>query len=114
PTYIKLGQIVSAGEGIFPPELVNEFRLCRDEVPAESFEDVVRVVEEDLDKPMDRVFAAFARKPIAAASIAQVHAARLLTGENVVVKVQRPDVARLVRQDLRAMSWMAPKLVGRI
>jgi ubiquinone biosynthesis protein len=114
PTYIKLGQIVSAGEGIFPPELVNEFRLCRDEVPAESFADVVRVVEEDLGKPLDQVFAAFARKPIAAASIAQVHVAKLLTGEDVVVKVQRPDVARLVRADLRAMSWMAPKLVGRI
>src|SRR5438309_1425920 len=114
PTYIKLGQIVSAGEGIFPAELVEEFRLCRDEVPAETYEDVVRVVEEDLGKPLEQVFAAFARKPIAAASIAQVHVAKLLTGEDVVVKVQRPDVARLVRQDLRAMSWIAPKLVGRI
>jgi ubiquinone biosynthesis protein len=114
PTYIKLGQIVSAGEGIFPPELVAEFRLCRDEVPAETFEDVVRVVEQDLGKPLEQVFAAFARRPVAAASIAQVHVAKLLTGEDVVVKVQRPDVARLVRQDLSAMSWVSPKLVGRI
>ena len=114
PTYIKLGQIVSAGEGIFPPELVAEFRLCRDEVPAESLEDVVRVVEDDLGRPLEKVFAAFARRPVAAASIAQVHVAKLLTGEDVVVKVQRPDVAHLVRQDLRAMSWVAPKLVGRI
>jgi ubiquinone biosynthesis protein len=114
PTYIKLGQIVSAGEGIFPAELVNEFRLCRDEVRAETYEDVVRVVEADLGRPMEEVFAAFAREPIAAASIAQVHVAKLLTGEDVVVKVQRPDVAHLVQQDLRAMSWVAPKLVGRI
>src|SRR5439155_4967356 len=73
PTYIKLGQIVSAGEGIFPEELVSEFRLCRDEVPAETFEDVARVVEEDLGRPLEQVFAAFAREPVAAASIAQVH-----------------------------------------
>ncbi len=60
PTYIKLGQILSAGEGIFPEELVAEFRLCRDEVPAESFEDVRRVVEEDLGKPLGAVFSEFA------------------------------------------------------
>ena len=54
------------------------------------------------------------RRPLAAASIAQVHAARLRTGEDVVVKVQRPDVARLVHTDLRAMAWLAPHLVGRI
>jgi ubiquinone biosynthesis protein len=114
PTYIKLGQIVSAGEGIFPPELVNEFRLCRDEVPAETFADVQRVVEEDLGRPMHEVFSEFARTPVAAASIAQVHVAKLRTGEDVVVKVQRPNVAQTVRKDLRAMSWVAPKLVGRI
>lgn len=114
PTYIKLGQIVSAGEGIFPEELVAEFRLCRDEVPSESFEDVERVVSEDLKRPLGEVFSYFDPHPIAAASIAQVHAARLVSGEEVVVKVQRPDVAHLVRQDLRAMAWIAPKLVGRI
>lgn len=114
PTYIKLGQIVSAGEGIFPPELVEEFRLCRDEVKAEPWEDVRRVVEEDLGGPLDTVFSEFTTSPIAAASIAQVHVAKLRTGEEVVVKVQRPQVAELVRLDLRAMSWIAPKLVGRI
>ena len=60
------------------------------------------------------MFASFDRTPIAAASIAQVHAARLHTGEDVVVKVQRPDVGRLVHTDLRAMAWLAPHLVGRI
>lgn len=114
PTYIKLGQIVSAGEGIFPEELVAEFRLCRDEVPAESFDDVQRVVEQDLHAPLRDVFSEFEQRPVAAASIAQVHVARLRSGEEVVVKVQRPDVAYLVRQDLRAMSWIAPKMVGRI
>jgi len=112
-TYIKLGQIISAGEGIFPPELTDEFRLCRDEVPPETFEAVERVLTEDLG-PIDKVFNGIERTPLAAASIAQVHAATLKTGEPVVVKVQRPQVARLVREDLRAMAWIAPKLVGRI
>ena len=64
--------------------------------------------------PSTQLFSEFERTPIAAASIAQVHAARLTTGEDVVVKVQRPDVATLVRRDLAAMSWIAPLLVGRI
>jgi ubiquinone biosynthesis protein len=113
-TYVKLGQIVSGGEGLFPDELVTEFRLLRDQVPAESFADVRAVIEADLGRPLDDVFSSFARVPIAAASIAQVHAATLTTGEEVVVKVQRPRVARLVRTDIAAMAWLAPRLVGRI
>ncbi len=114
PTYIKLGQILSSGEGVFPPELVAEFRLLRDHVPPEPFAVVREVVEEDLGVPLERAFATFATEPVAAASIAQVHAATLPTGEPVVVKVQRPEVASLVRIDLAAMSWIAPALIGRI
>ena len=113
-TYIKLGQIISGGEGLFPDELVDEFKLLRDRVPPEPFDDVRRVVEGELGRSLDDVFASFDRTPIAAASIAQVHAARLRTGEEVVVKVQRPQVARLVRDDLDALAWLAPHLVGRI
>jgi ubiquinone biosynthesis protein len=114
PTYIKLGQIISSGEGLFPPELVAEFKLCRDQVRAESFESVRRVVEEDLGRPLEEVFDHFEEAPIAAASIAQVHAARLRTGEEVVVKVQRPTIRTQVHADLKVMSWLAPFLVGRI
>lgn len=114
PTYIKLGQIISSGEGLFPAELVGEFKKCRDQVPAEPFDVVRSVVEADLGARLEDVFAYFDRKPLAAASIAQVHAATLLTGEEVVVKVQRQAVASLVRRDLRAMAWLAPFLVGRI
>lgn len=114
PTYIKLGQILSSGEGIFPDELVRQFRLLRDQVKAESFDNVRLTVEADLRRPLEEVFSTFERRPIAAASIAQVHAATLVTGETVVVKVQRPQVAALVRTDLAAMSWIAPVLVGRI
>lgn len=114
PAYIKLGQIVSSGQGFFPPELVEEFKSCRDQVPPESFATVKRVVEEDLGKPLDAVFSRFDETCLASASIAQVHAATLRTGEEVVVKVQRPTVASLVRSDVRAMAWIAPYLVGRI
>jgi ubiquinone biosynthesis protein len=114
PTYIKLGQIISSGEGIFPEPLVAEFRKCRDQVPPEPFDVVRRVIEEDLLQPLDAVFRTIDREPLAAASIAQVHAATLVSGEEVVVKVQRPQVSDLVHRDLRVMSWVAPHLVGRI
>jgi ubiquinone biosynthesis protein len=114
PTYIKLGQIISSGEGIFPEELVEEFRLLRDRVPPEPFSTVRRTLEEDLGRPLSEVFVSFDRTPIASASIAQVHAATLRTGERVVVKVQRRNVASLVRLDIAAMSKIAPILVGRI
>ncbi len=114
PTYIKLGQILSSGEGLFPPELVGEFRLLRDRVPPETFDTVRAVVEEDLGATLEEVFSSFDREALAAASIAQVHAATLRTGEQVVVKVQRPSVARNVAEDLAAMSWIAPHLIGRI
>jgi ubiquinone biosynthesis protein len=114
PTYIKLGQIISSGEGLFPAELVAEFKKCRDQVPAEPFDVVQRVVEQDLGARLDDVFEWFDATALAAASIAQVHRARLRSGEEVVVKVQRPSVATLVRKDLRVMSWLAPHLVGRI
>ena len=114
PTYIKLGQIISSGEGLFPSELVDQFKMCRDQVPAEPFATVRLTVEQDLGARLEDVFEWFDEKALAAASIAQVHAARLRTGEDVVVKVQRPRVAELVRKDLRVMSYIAPHLVGRI
>src|SRR5438876_687554 len=68
----------------------------------------------DLGAPVERLFAELSEEPLAAASIAQVHAARLTSGEEVVVKVQRPRVAQLMRADIAALSWLAPRMVGRI
>ena len=114
PSYIKLGQIVSSGQGLFPDELVREFTSLRDRVQPEPFAVVRRVIEEDLGRPLGEVFSFVDRRPLAAASIAQVHVATLVTGEEVVIKVQRPTVASRVTADLRVMSWIAPFLVGRI
>ena len=114
PTYIKLGQIISSGDGIFPPELVAEFKWCRDQVPPEPWPLVERVLTEELGRPIETVFASVEHTPLAAASIAQVHAATLRDGTTVVVKVQRPSVSARVRQDLSVMAWLAPHLVGRI
>jgi ubiquinone biosynthesis protein len=113
-SYVKLGQIISGGEGLFPDELVREFKLLRDQVPPEPFPDVQAVIEIDLGGSLGELFERFDETPIAAASIAQVHAARLRTGEEVVVKVQRPQVAQRFRDDIAALSWLAPRLVGRI
>src|SRR3989442_307612 len=85
-----------------------------DQVPPEPFNDIRLVVERDFGRPLAALFSEFSQEPLAAASIAQVHAARLRTGEEVVVKVQRPQVGTLVREDLAALAWLAPKLIGRI
>ncbi len=116
-TYIKLAQIISSGEGVFPPELVSEFRKCRDQVPAEPFSVVKQIIEDDLGRKLHDVFYRFDQKPLAAASIAQVHRAEVkIDGEptEVVVKVQRPRISELVHADIAASAWLAPFLVGRI
>jgi ubiquinone biosynthesis protein len=114
PTYIKLGQIVASGDGIFPTELVEEFKWCRDQVKPEPWHVVLRVLVQELGCPIDTVFASIDHEPLAAASIAQVHRATLRDGTEVVVKVQRPSVATRVHRDLAVMAWLAPLLVGRI
>ena len=113
-TYIKLGQIISSGEGLFPNELVDEFKLLRDQVEPEKYFDIKNVIEKDFGRPLETIFSSFNKQPLAAASIAQVHEATLITGEKVVVKVQRPQVNALVKKDIKALTWLAPKMVGRI
>ncbi len=90
------------------------FALLRDRVPPEPFGVVRRTVEEDLGAPLAAVFSAFDHRPLASASIAQVHAATLRDGTPVVVKVQRRRVASQVRRDVNVLCWLAPALVGRI
>ena len=114
PTYVKLAQIISAGEGVFPEELVSEFKKCRDQVAPEPFELIRETISQELGRPLEDIFDWISPEAMAAASIAQVHEARLRTGEQVVVKVQRSTVGERVGDDLRVLAWLAPFLVGRI
>jgi ubiquinone biosynthesis protein len=107
-TFIKLGQLIASAEGMIPDAWVTEFKLCRDRVPAETFAHVRAVIEGDLGRSIEELFAEFDPVPLAAASIAQVHTARLHTGEEVVVKVQRPNIDRIVPLDIATMAWIAP------
>ena len=112
-TYVKLGQIVASSPGLFPQAYVTEFQKCLDRVPPFPFEQVQQIVESELGKPMNEAFAEVTRAPIAAASIAQVHAAKLPSGQDVVIKVQRPKIRGRVDADLWFMhkfAWIAEKL----
>ena len=107
---IKLGQFFSTRVDILPPEVTRELAGLQDEVPPEPFEAIARQIEEDFALPLSLVFAAISPDPIGAASLAQVHQARLLTGETVVVKVLRPGIDVLVETDL-ASARLALRLL---
>ncbi len=100
---IKLGQFLSVRVDVLPQVVTTELAGLQDEVPAEQLEDIQAVIQNEFGQPVSQVFAHFASEPEAAASLAQVHRARLLTGDEVVVKVQRPRIEEIVETDLRAI-----------
>ncbi len=100
---IKLGQFLSTRVDILPPEITRELAGLQDEVPPERFDDVARQLEEDFGRPLAEVFSWIAPETIGAASLAQVHRARLPDGREVVVKVLRPGIDVLVETDLAAV-----------
>ncbi len=104
---IKLGQFMSARVDFLPAVVTAELSGLQDEVPAETLADIQAVVEAEFGRPVDQVFGWFAPQPEAAASLAQVHGARLPDGDPVVVKVQRPGIDALVETDLRAIRTAA-------
>jgi aarF domain-containing kinase len=107
PTYIKLGQLVASSHGMFPEPYCQEFRKCLDRVRPFSFEEVERTLREELKRDPAEVFASIESEPLASASIAQVHAARLRDGQEVVIKVQRPKIRETVESDLRILRLVA-------
>ncbi|GKT10756.1 AarF/ABC1/UbiB kinase family protein [Desulforhabdus sp. TSK] len=119
PSFIKLGQLMSTRADLFPPEYIEEFKKLQDSVPPIPFGDVKAVIEKELKRPLDSVFASFDPDSIAAASVGQVHMARLFTGEKVAVKIIRPGIEKKIREDVRLMYNLAEKVerafeVGRI
>lgn len=103
PTFVKFGQLIACMAGIVPKEVVEEFGKCRDEVPAIPSTVIEATVSEELGRPLE-IFADFDPEPLAAASIAQVHAATLHDGREVVVKVQRPDIEKNLEDDIRVLA----------
>lgn len=107
PIFIKFGQLLSTRRDLLPPDIADEMALLQDQVPPFCGEEATAQVERALGCSVDEVFAHFERSPMASASIAQVHAATLKTGESVVVKVLRPNIRKPIDQDLALMFGLA-------
>ena len=105
-TYIKFGQFIASSPSVFPTEYVEEFQLLLDQTEKIPFHKIQQIIEKDLGKPLDQVFSHFDAEPLASASIAQVHAAVLASGDDVVVKVQKPGVATEIMVDLHTVYLM--------
>ena len=104
PTYVKLGQIIASSPGAFGEPLSREFRSLLDRVPPANTEQVHKLVRDELGDDPANLFKSFDEKPFASASIAQVHYATLHSGEEVVVKIQRPGIRRRVAADLQILK----------
>ena len=112
-TYIKLGQFIASTPSLFPREYVEEFQGCLDQTPTLPFSYIQGVLNEEFEgRNLNEIFSFIDEKPLASASIAQVHAAKLVTGEDVVIKVQKPGVETILYTDLNVVHW-ATKLLER-
>lgn len=100
---IKMCQVIGTRADVFPPEYVKTLEQAHDRVPPREFSEIRAVIEEDLGQPLESVFPEFDHSPLAAASLAQVHRARLADGREVAVKVQYPDIGEIVRTDLSSV-----------
>ncbi len=107
PTFIKFGQIMSTRPDLLPEEFIESFKRLQDRVQPFDYNEVKQIIKNELKKSPEEIFKSFDEKPIAAASIAQVHYAVLNSGEEVVVKIQRPDIQKKILTDLRILYTIA-------
>ena len=107
PTFIKMGQLFSTRADLFPSAYVQELAKLQDEVPAFTYEQAAAIIEADFGKPLTQLFRSFDPIPLAAASLGQVHKAHLHSGQEVVVKVQRPGLKKLFTIDLAILKKIA-------
>jgi ubiquinone biosynthesis protein len=107
PVFVKFGQILSTRRDLLPDDMAESLRRLQDNVPPFSSDTARAIIEDSLGQPVDALFAEFSRDPMASASVAQVHAATMPDGRRVVVKVIRPDIDRVIHQDLALMFMMA-------
>ncbi|WP_339656356.1 AarF/UbiB family protein [uncultured Maribacter sp.] len=110
PTYIKLGQIFSTREDMLPTELISELEKLQDHVPLLKNFDVLKTIEDELGIENFKYFATINIEPLAAASLAQVHRAQLINGDEVILKIQRPNIEEIIESDLQMMRQLAHSL----
>ncbi|WP_299535557.1 AarF/ABC1/UbiB kinase family protein [Ulvibacterium sp.] len=110
PTYVKLGQVLSNREDLIPQELIFELEKLQDQATKLDNFDIYKTVEEELDITISEHFQSIEHKPLAAASLAQVHRAKLLNGQEVILKVQRPKIRKVIEADLLIMKHVSRNL----
>lgn len=107
PTFVKLGQLLSNRPDMVPESFIEEFKKLQDNVVPLSFEVVRAQVERELGGKLEDLFKSFNQAPLASASIGQVHEATLISGEEVVIKVQRPDIDKTIKADISVLRFLA-------
>lgn len=112
PIFVKFGQMLSTRRDLLPDDMINELAKLQDQVPPFASQQAVEIIETALNQPVSKLFADFDADPMASASVAQVHAATLHNGEEVVVKVIRPGIEQTIRQDIKLLFIVA-RLVER-
>lgn len=112
PTFVKFGQLLSSRPDLIPLDFYEELSGLQDSVSPFPFKDVKEIIEKELSKALDELFLNFSETPFASASIAQVHRAKLKSGEDVVVKVKRPGAGALISRDIAILQQLA-KVIDR-
>ena len=107
PIFVKFGQILSTRRDLLPDDIADELALLQDNVPSFSIEQSRAIIEAAYDDKIENIFASFTDQPLASASIAQVHTATLPNGDDVIVKVLRPNVEKIIRRDLVLLDYLA-------
>lgn len=116
-TFIKLGQVLALRSDLLPEAYTDEFQKLQDDVPGVPFPEIKKFLENEYKKPLEEIFLEFEEKPLAAASIAQVHGAKLKTGELVAVKIQRPGIDKIIQNDvsiLRGLAYLLERYIPEV
>ena len=107
PFYVKFGQLLSTRPDLLPPKYIEALTALQAKVPSVAWEFIEQTLRQELSQPLENIFSTINHEPIAAGSIAQIHRATLITGEEVAVKIQRPDIERIVTQDIKLITSVA-------
>lgn len=113
PLFVKFGQVLSTRRDLLPEDVANELAKLQDQVPPIAYEEIEKTITEAFGQPLDSIYSQFDTECVASASVAQVHFARLTTGEEVAVKVLRPNISNVIEKDLsilRSIAWLVQSI----